>query len=1331
MGSFISSGEKSCKVKYTTDLQFTLNSSNYIFKTLEAVNYKDNSVSMADYVEFTTLESDDKNGIYKIQVKLLKESNDILIRPSCILIPKIAEITPVFESSGCDQDTAVKITFNKPMDVASFGDFSCVSIYADGAYASDYFTAPEFASDNKTLYVRPLGAADNSKLLLAPDGNIETKNITVKVNLFGEQKDCDGISIAQNSEHIYKINKNYGNLKKVNINLEADENMGAFLTSTPLACVVGFSVDVQFKVKKDLYIFKGFETSESLEGKIKFTYESDSESEVQKVRITVLEDSGDITVRPSCTELPKVLSITPKSIEDYPAGYSQDTTITIKFNKPVDTETFDSKFSFLSVVNSSDVDLREKGYFETPVFSEDKTELSIPTVKGKFIIPLDSSEKDDEITLRLNFTKEKDADGYSIPSIEEYKYLINNSVDSTPPEFKALRIAKTKEDAENGTNLISMEDFIDYALVGTDIPGNIRNHHVRSVWIYVEASDKGTGVNNFTVTEKFLCDTNGAEPAVQSTFQTVYKNETGSKNYSAVFEHAFKCSNDGVVNLSFAVTDYSNNTAAYTQTSDVVKDSTVNSNISIIHALKDLEIIDDSAKTVTYTVPLVQLDTIDNLGIKMLLGINDLKPQTYIKDLRGKAYTEYLSPGNDPYKDKLELCGAAFSYDNKNFTEIPLTDITNFSNQEIYLYFTSSLSGNITASAAKITFTVNRYEDVYLRISVRDQVGNIENRTFFFNKSINIVSCKTNANNTAWIFNIDSTAVNYENSYLNFYVSPFLVNGVSGSTKDIYYNQDTYYFWKGRDEFTVSYLDFGGEAKAVSDLPPGSYLITCFTLGKYKNEAGAFEYETNSFMGNWFLVTKKEDGTIETAIFDWYGFVRLLAGESQEPYAIENVPVTDADLPETFTVTVDPPELSAGKRDVHVRFPDGFAPNSKLTYFVRYHHNAVEGKTERIIDKKTTSFDLTLDTDYCSYAFEIIASNVAGETKSTGTVYADLSYDNVAPRICNEYGNYLIAEFMYQRPDAMVLAPKTVVYNEKEIQLGDDGEGLALNSDGKASLKYFYSSNSKLLGSIDWNSDSVFNITFTPAEAVEFPYDGTTGNYLYIQLKDKNGNTSEQKIEVSQDLNTHPTFDYSSSAYNFSVKNFTEKQNYVLYRLAAQYFAGNDWKMTAQITGEDNSYYKRMTRSSDNSKYECAATFTSEESNSFVRFFSFISYCSSQDRDRTLGSGGYFYPVYAYLPYVRNPSSYKCKLCDYSEGSRGLNIFADNPVLVHTFYCSKNLGDKAEDWLYYGTETGVASNDGSFTYTKDHLNDVPRGKYYATVIHFADGSLLMTDVKQK
>ena len=84
--------------------------------------------------------------------------------------------------------------------------------------------------------------------------------------------------------------------------------------------------------------------------------------------------------------------------------------------------------------------------------------------------------------------------------------------------------------------------------------------------------------------------------------------------------------------------------------------------------------------------------------------------------------------------------------------------------------------------------------------------------------------------------------------------------------------------------------------------------------------------------------------------------------------------------------------------------------------------------------------------------------------------------------------------------------------------------------------------------------------------------------------------------------------------------------------------------------------------------------------------------------------------AYAYLPYLQSPSSNTPDLADFTGGSRGLKVFSDKAVLVHTFWASSNLGSNVEDWLYGGVETGVVQKSGSFTYTNDKLSEITDGK---------------------
>ncbi|MBR0486371.1 MAG: Ig-like domain-containing protein, partial [Treponema sp.] len=206
----MSDGEKTFKVGYDTEVQFTLNQDSYVFEKLEAVVRNSPETSRSESVQFTEVESDAKKGIYKINVKVLKQVNDIMIRPVCTLLPKISSISPALEANGCNQDSAITIAFNKNMNPASFkdtnGTITGLSITnGDDEDLSAYFDEPYFASDNKTLVILPLCLTDNTKFLLPPDESKSSLNIKVNYT-FVDVKDEDGLSFTENGTHNYKIN---------------------------------------------------------------------------------------------------------------------------------------------------------------------------------------------------------------------------------------------------------------------------------------------------------------------------------------------------------------------------------------------------------------------------------------------------------------------------------------------------------------------------------------------------------------------------------------------------------------------------------------------------------------------------------------------------------------------------------------------------------------------------------------------------------------------------------------------------------------------------------------------------------------------------------------------------------------------------------------------------------------------------------------------------------------------------------------------------------------------------------------------------------------------
>lgn len=164
MGSFLSEGEKPCKLGFTIDLQFTMNKDDYVFHGFEAVCVNDPTQSRADYVEFTInkTESDPDKGIYKVTVKLVKAADDILIRPVCVLIPAVESYSP-YDGSLNYLNTQICIHFNMPVDPLNVlekdeqGNYVNISIKYSGKDMSELFELPYLDSSNTNLLITPKG----------------------------------------------------------------------------------------------------------------------------------------------------------------------------------------------------------------------------------------------------------------------------------------------------------------------------------------------------------------------------------------------------------------------------------------------------------------------------------------------------------------------------------------------------------------------------------------------------------------------------------------------------------------------------------------------------------------------------------------------------------------------------------------------------------------------------------------------------------------------------------------------------------------------------------------------------------------------------------------------------------------------------------------------------------------------------------------------------------------------------------------------------------------------------------------------------------------------
>ena len=207
-GSFLSSGDKECKIGYAIEVQYTVKKDQYIYKGLKAVSKSDPEKSLNDCVEFETIDSDDSRGLYKVSIKLVKESNDILIIPDCVLIPAVLtdKCKPDNYPNAWEQDSVINIVFNKPVVTTEF--FIPTITDGSGVNLSSYFGEPYLSADSTILYI-PIA---NGKQILAEDDTAETRDIIVTIDLSTIKDEEENYGIGTIS-HKYRVNKSKDNIK--------------------------------------------------------------------------------------------------------------------------------------------------------------------------------------------------------------------------------------------------------------------------------------------------------------------------------------------------------------------------------------------------------------------------------------------------------------------------------------------------------------------------------------------------------------------------------------------------------------------------------------------------------------------------------------------------------------------------------------------------------------------------------------------------------------------------------------------------------------------------------------------------------------------------------------------------------------------------------------------------------------------------------------------------------------------------------------------------------------------------------------------------------------
>lgn len=1055
-----------------------------------------------------------------------------------------------------------------------------------------------------------------------------------------------------------------------------------------------------------------------------------------KTKITFLK-ACTMYITPECSLNPAIAEYEPKYNW---LGVACDTPIEVTFNTLIDFKTLNS--SNISIKNKNDATDYTKYFSFTSIEDEGVTKLTIKpdnSIKELF------KDKNEQIDLTVSFIKEnikiKQNENVSLMGTADWSYRINSGVETILPYINEVALYKKGPD-ENG----KFDDK--YKLSSLDFDywtfNEIENNHVREIYLYISGYDADSGLDYVRLEGNLIKSANGEDAQMEAFEDRLGKkedfklSETPAEDGSYYYEYYTKISfteqfidgviknnlilNDGLIKYDFALVDRAGN----------------NSKKHTIYIIKDTAI---AAKIVTSTNSLnadanMELDNITDSSRKSENGIDTIKLFFAGIDLPwlNSLYDPYFVSEEIPqppillnpdepeyewefeerdgeYKDKLKVLDVKWGYD-LSYSE-KIEKVTVFGEVGIVLPEDS------------VQYIIKRDEnrEIYISILVEDSVGNQLTREIAVPEKARVTDIKTNDAE-------ELPDVIYTVDCKDFFEHCALVpNNICIGTQLI--SEDFKYIEYGNNQYGLTMDGFNGISIREATSEDGT-LFTPYYL-KIVNK---YEFDRWEIYGTTTgIITLNEGfaGVQDKFIPQKVVNIEASAPKKNEGFIIVKAEVSDCEINPEY-------EYVIGYKG------DG---SDKYDYTASKEFSLVTGK------KYTFKPFVSKNGQYICHS----------DAVELNKDFSGKEYDNKVPVLA--YSPFEKDKYLSSMPNYVELYPFT------------DESGL-YEKDGNIEMEYWFVPNPTVdSGKISCSEEFLRTYKENPdilkIKKSEYP------KLVYNESQNVDENRSKQLIIPMDDL---PEFSYTLFV---KVMDASDNNNYVLYSnyannvinrddgyqftydkdkdsFAISFDKGlteflefyynsiflsllenNKWILNNSVQIDESttktiyyddanvSWYSPMfdpeTGDPINNPYNIApSTFYNDSKSKFVR----ISIRQGQYNNEV--SGGYLKTSYVYPDYYRlkgTASPIVCKNKGILSLENGVQIFADNPVLVHTFYCSTNFGEDDDMWINHGKETGIAVDDSSFTYLSDYLKDIPEGMYYKTVVHFADGTQLSTKVKCK
>ena len=1225
------------------------------------------------------------------------------------------------------------------------------------------------------------------------------------------------------------------NAKNCTIVVSNDTTMGSFLSSGDKSCQLGYTIEVQFNVKKDTYIYKGLKAvsksdeTKSLNDCVEFTeIDSDSSRGVYKTSIKLVKESDDILIMPDCVLIPAVLTDKCKP-DNYPNAWEQDTVINIVFNKPVEI----TEFFIPTITDGSGENL--SSYFGAPYLSANSQVLYIPVADGKQLLEENDKAETRDIIVTIDLSTIKDEEGNYGSGTFSHKYRVNKSKDNNKPEMKAVSVYSTSDKSKAYYKELKNTAYSDWTYNPTNF-GNYNTNHVgSSVYVEFDAEDIGSGVSSFVVKETLIKTAQGAATGnitITSKPQPAAKSDETGRLCSS---YTIGTSVDGIIKLEFFARDNTGNISNNSISFYVLKDTTIrNDSIIFKNNVSDLFVpIQDGSYLVS---PKDRFDYITELNNSVVNNIQTVS--LIIEENCCDVY--YLDEAQAATATDINSVTAA--YTPYNF--------------DLYWSYTaeSITTGPIVKQNGAYTFKRDVDQVVYVKIVATDSIGNTKEiiktiaprlkivisttRGFDFENSDLIPSMCAVGNSEAVIGSasvMPAYFVQYELTYKNDNNEVYDVKNYSKIVTE------EYKIWNGIEDYTKhpegvikaymipnfgditapissNYIQYtidhwnedpeNGESQIGSTTSEGQepplFIFGQVTLSDAIPDAEApiadygpisesvtvkitplqktklCKVEVSNYLRNGF---NKAD-----YIFKFYQFE--IIPETEPPYKIKSVVVSSS--PVIYSQPSEAPEQSLGF-GIQI---EAYSISEEKWYRPKPLFQSKQGLTLQNIENGFLCELYKLDADFKSPEFSL-------EQESNGTIGYNSQYMQgglyIPSGISDSHNNL----------DKQSILSYYIIPNS-DTKLSQGTRVFSLED-----LEKYYSSYKKTMyyRPVFFGDDGDYMTT--DEQTIGIPFGNTEDGYytIVVAAADKMGNTAihsksalilskgelpwkcERVTTFSPPDDSNISSVFNEWKFTLNTKNNPEvivtetedpgsgniqgNPSIVTYidflKKYPQYF-NNKWSSnngSQTLLGSYLSQGNYEKHTSGNKTYytisinQFAVNADDSDCGSWVRLRSYIQFPDFIQEDQPepeWGDKGSYYIDYFYCG--TNDKTCYTKIC--IEGINGIQVMSDRPVFAHTMYSdvplttSKNDDNAVRIWENKGVETGVMllnkniNEDNSHSiYTVDNVNTennpnadewylvanetygsenfkpVPKGFWYTTIFHFADGSTAMTDIKQK